>query len=618
MFLLNLTFVQFGALFAASAAVVVALYLFQRSRRKQTVATLRFFVNADQPVTTQRRRRIHEKLSLFLQLASIALLLLAIAQLRLGGVLARPSDHVLVLDTSAWMNAAPGGKRVMDDAKSRALAYVRSVSAGDRVMLVRADGLATAATAFETDRRIVADAVRASEPGATALNLDQALDYAKQTLALSSRRAGEIVFVGAGRVSERQSLEPPGEGLTNFRVISVGGAIENVGIRRVGLRRDGDRWRVFVAVRNYGTRAWRVPVAIGFGGAPGGAQALQLAAGAEQEALFEYRTRAAGNLEVRLMVRDALASDDRAVIELPEQKRLRVAVYSASPDLLRPFLDADPRVEARYLAAAAYEGKPANTDLIVIDGFAPAASPQLDALWIDPPSKASPVKVAQRVAGAKIATWYGEHPVGAGLRSKDLVLDSAAVYEPAAGDVRIAAVEQGPIAVARPGTPKSVVLGFHPGRGAQRFELAVPLLLANTFRWIAPSIFRRQEFSGASAGAMSVLLDKDAAAAELAVRDADGRPLPYTVRNGSLQFFTGAQGTVRVTSADRDMVYSLTLPEVAESRWTPPRAARTGVPEMAGILPAAFDAWPWLALLGGAGLLTEWLLFGRARARFAR
>jgi hypothetical protein len=30
------------------------------------------------------------------------------------------------------------------------------------------------------------------------------------------------------------------------------------------------------------------------------------------------------------------------------------------------------------------------------------------------------------------------------------------------------------------------------------------------------------------------------------------------------------------------------------------------------------DIWPWLALLGGAGLLIEWILYGRFRtARFA-
>ena len=99
MFFLNLTFVQFAALFGSISAVVVALYLLDRSRRKQTVATLRFWVAAEQPTVVTARKRIQQPWSLLLQLVSICLLLLAIAQLRIGSQCATPFDHVLILET---------------------------------------------------------------------------------------------------------------------------------------------------------------------------------------------------------------------------------------------------------------------------------------------------------------------------------------------------------------------------------------------------------------------------------------------------------------------------------------------------------------------------------------
>ena len=116
-------------------AVVVALYLLDRSRRKQTVATLRFWVAAEQPTVVARRKRIQQPLSLLLQLISICLLLLAIAQLRLGSPGATPFDHVLILETSAWMGARapragkPRPMTLMDEARRRARAYLR-VAAG--------------------------------------------------------------------------------------------------------------------------------------------------------------------------------------------------------------------------------------------------------------------------------------------------------------------------------------------------------------------------------------------------------------------------------------------------------------------------------------------------------
>lgn len=94
----------------------------------------------------------------------------------------------------------------------------------------------------------------------------------------------------------------------------------------------------------------------------------------------------------------------------------------------------------------------------------------------------------------------------------------------------------------------------------------------------------------------------------------NGSPLPYTIQGRNLRFFAAAPGTVRLLTGDREQVYSLSLPEVAEARWEPPKEARRGVPRASAGRLAYTDLWPWLALAGGALLLVEWLLFGRRRA----
>src|ERR1039457_5617749 len=265
MHLLNLTLGQFLALFGSVSAVMLALYLLDRSRRRQVVSTLRFWVSAEQPTVVARRRRIQQPFSLLLQLASIALLLLAIAQLRLGMPPSAPRDHVRILDTSAWMAARTSTRTLMDLARERARAYVRAVPARDRIMLVRADALTTPATAFEPDRQKLEEAIARSEPGATALNLDQALAFARQIQAQSGRRAGEVVFVGTGKLAER---EPGKLGLRNLRFLSVPDAVDNCGLRRIGVRRsaaDSDVWEIYVSVRNYGAAPRTVTLALTFG-----------------------------------------------------------------------------------------------------------------------------------------------------------------------------------------------------------------------------------------------------------------------------------------------------------------------------------------------------------------
>src|SRR5579862_4787827 len=129
MFLLNLSLPELMGLLGAVSGVVVVLYLLDRHKRRLTVPTLRFWVHSERPVEMKHRRRIQQPWSLILQLVSIALLLLALAQLRFGSPIRAFRDHVLILDTSAWMAARGKQGRLMDQAKKLARAYLRALPA---------------------------------------------------------------------------------------------------------------------------------------------------------------------------------------------------------------------------------------------------------------------------------------------------------------------------------------------------------------------------------------------------------------------------------------------------------------------------------------------------------
>src|SRR5947199_9801485 len=105
MFFFNLSLPEFLALLGSASTIVVALYLLDRVRKKQTVATLRFFTALDRVPHYKYRRRLQQPWSLLIQILSLALLLLALAQVRLGSPDRYSRDHVLILDTSAWTSA---------------------------------------------------------------------------------------------------------------------------------------------------------------------------------------------------------------------------------------------------------------------------------------------------------------------------------------------------------------------------------------------------------------------------------------------------------------------------------------------------------------------------------
>jgi hypothetical protein len=147
--------------------------------------------------------------------------------------------------------------------------------------------------------------------------------------------------------------------------------------------------------------------------------------------------------------------------------------------------------------------------------------------------------------------------------------------------------------------------------------LTTPLLFANILRWLGPDIFRRWEVNAGSPGTINIDLGPEAGAGGIRVIAGDGAPLPYTLEGSNLRFFAGTAGTVRVVAGDREMVYSFTLPELADTKWTPPAGTRRGVPRPVENSPAFVELWPWLAAAAALLLVIEWLFFGRRRAGFS-
>ena len=251
---------EFLAILGSLSGVVVALYLLDRMRKHHTVATLRFFAAAEKPPVLKHRRKLQQPWSLLLQLLSMLLLLLAIAQLRFGSPARYSRDHVLIIDISPWMAARFGPNRLIDQARIAARSYVNALPPADRVMVVRAGVLATPALLFESDRKKIQPAIDQTQPGAASVNLQGALDFARRAQRVQAQRPGEIVFIGAARIPSEEAarLDPP----ANFRFIPIAGPTEHVGLRKMSVHRatdDPDTWEVFLAAKNYGPAPRSIP-----------------------------------------------------------------------------------------------------------------------------------------------------------------------------------------------------------------------------------------------------------------------------------------------------------------------------------------------------------------------
>jgi hypothetical protein len=233
---------------------------------------------------------------------------------------------------------------------------------------------------------------------------------------------------------------------------------------------------------------------------------------------------------------------------------------------------------------------------------------------LEPPAGKSPIPVLRTDQNVKLNQWQVDHPLGAGLRARDIELGSAQIFRPDAADIVVARSDAGPLIVARPGNPRMVVLGFNPVRSGMKYQLTTPLLFANIIRWMAPDAFRSWELTAGTVGTVDVDLESEIDPKLIRVQTEDGRPLPFTLQGKSLRFFSAAPGVVRVLTGDRELVYSLTLPQPGDMVWKPSNV-KLGLPGRAPIGPTSRDLWHWLALAGALGLLADWILYGRSDRR---
>ena len=615
MFFLNLSIGEFLGLLTALSGIVAALYLLDRAKRKKLVSTLRFWTPALTADEEQSRKHMREPWSLLLQLAGLLLLLLAIAQLQWGTRERSGRDYVLLLDTSAWTAQRNSAGTLLDLEKRQAKQYLRALPSRDRVLLVRADGLATPVTTFTVDRVQLTAGINGSASEYSALNLEQALSFARQAQSWSGGRSGEIVYVGPKRVAELEGALPK---LPQLRVISVEADPENCGVRHIGVKRNEEEsngWQAIVTVRNYGETRKTIRLSTRFAGTVFAPRQLNLGPGEETNAEYGFTTNTAGTLTAAIESADNFPDDDRASVQLPRSGALTVAVYTSRPEILKPLFQANHLLNVKYFAPSEYVPNPA-ADVMMLDQVSAGQPPKIASLWIAPPKANSPLPVKAELHDAAISSWNPDTELGVGLHAKEAHIASTEVFQSFEGDLNVASTAEGPVVVGRPasqGRAKFAVVGFDPLSGRLRYEVTTPLLFANLLRWLSPAAFRTLEVTAGQVGTFTLPLESSEQASHITLTDEKGFSVPFTLRNQTLQLFTGRPSMIRMKSNDRTRVLSLTLPDVAEFKWSPPATVPQGVPSSRQVNPTAVDLWQWLALFGGAILMLEWMLYGRRR-----
>ncbi|MCA9607650.1 MAG: VWA domain-containing protein [Myxococcales bacterium] len=612
---------------------VLLLYVIKVRRRRVEVPFRPVWQSV---LREQQATSLWEKLKRWVSLL-VQLLLLALVLLALGDPRPEEDDDegrsvVLIVDTSASMNALDeeGARRRIDRAIEEARAILDQLGPRDEIMLVRMDGQLEPLTPFLADGALADELVRELEPSATAADVRDAVAFAVDSLARRPR--GEVVIISDGAwpdvQRERFGVDIPPH--VDLVWIPVGTRGDNVALTAFNVRRypaDRTAYEVYAQVRSYLDVPVTVELSLYGEGRLVEVETLTVPPEGAELRIYPEIPTSGQRLEARVRIVagdavDVFPDDDVAWALLPRARTPRVLLvtpgnlYVEAPFLLNESIDVDVIRPDAYVATNA--GDPSEGyDLTVFDGVTPATADRGNFLYFAPFGEHSPWTVEADVVDPIIHSTRDNHPL---LRWVDGLRDVniARARRLQLGDddeVIASAISGAPMIVARDDIRgRRAAIAFAPTDSDLPLRIAFPVLLINAIDWFTGADGNLVE-SYRTGETWFVPLD-DRELTEVDVVAPDGTRFVAQAWEGAAAWYGDQTGFYRVEAPGGAFLVAGNLADADESRVAPADDLELGDVEIAtafteGEVELALDPWLWLVVAAFGLLMLEWATWNR-------
>ena len=597
MHFLGLPLATLAPFMAAVGAVVVGLYILKLRRRPVPVpfSPLWSRILRDKEATSLFSR-LKRLLSLLLQLLLVGLLFLALMDPRTAVEVVKGRNLVVLVDTSASMQAADAGgekgKQRIELARDELRKLVRGLGASDRMLIASLDTVVTPLSPMTGDTARLETAVDDLKAVDCRADLARGLRFALDTL--RGVKEPEIVVISDGVLGEaRDALGPVHLGDIKLSFVKVGDGFRNVAITQFSVRRyplDKARYEVMLEVQNLGERDEQIELSLYGDDVLVDLSKLAIKAGEKLPRFYPNLGGASRTLEARIAVvtpdlpkRDDLQADDRAFAVLPERRRTKVLAITPGNTYLEAALLLDEYLEVTTatpgeMSVAFGKGK---FDVAIYDGVTPNLRPGIPALYLDPRGNDGPVKTDPKpIPEPSFDKLERKHPILRWTAFENIGIASGTKLIPGEGDKIVGASDAGPILVAgQRNHTKFVVLGFDVRQSDLPLRIAWPVFLLNCINWFVEedaeylSSFKTGDVwhvpAPLGASNTAILIDPDQKKHTVPVQE--GRAVYFGTRAGfyRLQAPPGPAANNSDGSRRADVVFAANLVDPTESAIKP-------------------------------------------------
>ncbi len=640
----TLSWWQWGVLATVPPAIVALYFLKLRRRTVEVPSTYLWHRAAEDLRVNSLWQRLRNTLLLLLQLAAVALLLLALGRPSWQTQRRLASRTIFLIDNSASMASTDVRPSRLAEAKRRVLDRIGQMQADDVAMVISFSDVAQVEQPYTSNRVALRDAVRNVAQTQRPTNLAEAMKLAAglanpsktgdlNEAMVAEAKPADVLIYSDGRFGDVKDFAV---GNLNPMWIPIGNPEgRNIGI--VGLAAStsdaNDRLQIFTRLFNGHPVSQEVDVELYRDNTLVDADRVTLEPDERRGIVFEMEPTEQAVFEVRLAVEDDFALDNRAWLAINAPRRLRVLVITpGNPPLQRALstVRARERAEVTFVAPdflnseqyAQLAGS-GGLDLIVYDRCRPAQPPQTNTLFIGRVPQWNGWSPRPPVPAPQVIDIEQAHPLMQWVEMGDVLLAEAAPLALPEAAVALIDSDAGPLAAIAPRQEfEDVVLGFEvysEKRAVTNWILrpSFPVFVLNTLQYFDRRWATADQMAPAIRPGQEIVLPLPDQDARLVLPDGSTTTLAPAA-TGKTHFTRTDQLGVYALQVDQRVAYrfAVNLADPQESRVAvDPQMKRhignVSLPAVSGSERSRREFWKWLVAAALVVLVVEWLVYRR-------
>lgn len=594
--------------------IIVLLYLLKLKRKEQMVSSVMLWQDAVADIQANAPfQKLKKSLLLLLQLIALLAVIGAIARPYIRTQGGQGSRIVVILDSSASMQATDVKPSRFDDARSKALGIVGRMGGGDTMLVMTAGSKARVVASFTSDKKSLTEAINRLKPVDTPCNMRQALVLALSLVAGKTRTPPRIVVLSDGGF---EALSDLSAGNAKLDFMRVGKECGNVAITGLSSRKtlSGEQ-QVFIGFRNYAKQPKTFNLEIYLNDELVDIREQSLKAGESRQELLKEVGGLDGRVTAKLDVKDDLAVDNTGSVYLTKPRKISVLMVSTGNIFLQNALNLDPRTSVTKSDTLPANFKDSKYDLVVFDGVTPPANlPQGGYLLINASAPQGPASIGEALSRPSIVDYARNHPVSRYVDFANVQVAEAKRLSPANWATTLVESGGGVLAVAGSrGGRNFVQLSFSLLDSDFPLRVGFPIFVTNCLDWLVPA----QTLSAGESirTGQPMHIDVPTNVSQIEVTNPQGRKQAIKVTQTPVIYDnTEMAGVYRVTGKGVKREFACNLTSMQESSTAPKEAFSVGGKKFASTgkpVQTNREFFQPLVILALAVLAFEWYAYHR-------